>query len=153
MMMFKRILLVALVVLVAACSKSPPETVPVQLTVNLQVPSMRAPTGTVHLYTYNAYRGEGELRHPLGFIEEKLTFDYGDGQINHSFDYVLGSGEGFVVYAFLDVNGDGALCTPTERDEFSGLTVLAEEPSGEMTVDVELTSPCAGSERFFPPPM
>ena len=43
MMMFKRILLVALVVLVAACSKSPPETVPVQLTVNLQVPSMRAP--------------------------------------------------------------------------------------------------------------
>ena len=153
MMIFKRVLLVALVVVVAACSKAPPETVPVQLTVNLEVPNLLDPDGTVHLYTYNAYRGEGALRHPLGFIEEKLTFDYGDGQINHSFDYVPGSGEGFIVYAFLDVNGDGALCTPTERDEFSGLTVLDDEPAGDLTVSIELVSPCAGPERFFPPPI
>jgi hypothetical protein len=154
MMNTVKILSAAVVVaLLGACSESAPETTPVTLNLTLSSPNTLDPTGTVHLYTYNAYRGEGVLRHPLAAIEEKLTYDYGDGQISHGFDYVPGSGEGFAVYAFLDSDGDGALCTPTKRDEFSGFAVLDDEPVGEIDIAIEMSSACAGSERFYPPPM
>ena len=143
----------AVAAVLGGCAGEVPETTPVMLNVTIEAPNVLDPSGTVHLYTYNAYRGEGELRHPLGAIEEKLQYDFGDGTISHSFDYVPGSGDGFAVYAFLDTNEDGALCTPTERDEFSGFTVMDDEPVGTVDVVIELNSACAGSERFFPPPM
>ncbi len=143
----------AAALLLAACGSEPPQTVSVTLNLELAAPNVLDPSGTVHLYTYNAYRGTGDLRHPLALIEEKLTFDYGDGTLTHTFDYVPGSGDGFAVYAFLDTDGDGWLCTPTKRDEFAGFAVMDDEPAGEINLTVEMDAVCAGSDRFFPPPM
>jgi uncharacterized protein (DUF2141 family) len=134
----------------AACSEQATESMPVTLNLTIETPHTAAPSGTVHVYTYNAQRGEDLLRHSLAAIEEKLSFDYDGGKISHNFEYVPGSGSGFAVYAFLDTNGDGALCTPTEKNEFSGLTVVDSEPSGVVNLAVQLAEPCADPGLFYP---
>jgi len=136
----------------AGCSEAPRETESKTLKLTVEVPPLVLPKGTLHVYTYNAWRGRGDLRHPLAPIEEYLEFEFDGGVIEHQFDYIKNSGAGFAVYAWLDTDGDGALCTPTKRDEFSGLTVLPEFADELIEVSVELSSPCAGPDRFFPKP-
>jgi len=148
----KFIAVAASVLVLTACSEAPVVTAPVTLNLSIEAPKSSSLAGTVHLYTFNAWRGEGDLRHPLAPIEEKLTYDFGDGNITHTFEYPENMGDGFAVYAFLDTDGDGALCSPANRSEFAGFVVQDEQPSGEMNIAIELDSACAGWDRFYPNP-
>jgi len=139
-------------VFMTACSEPDVPTRTIKVIINAEAPNVADPKGTLHVYTFNAWRGEGNLRHPLAPLEEYLEFDYDGSPIEHSFEYELNSGRGFAVYAWLDTDGDGALCTPTKRDEFSGLTKADEFPADVVEVTVEMSSPCAGPDRFFPVP-
>lgn len=132
--------------LLAACGEAPQPKMAV--TVQGEVIGDPDQTGPVRVRLYHAWSLEGELRHPLQFIEE---FETAPGAFRHEFDYPLDIGEGLVVYAWQDLDGDGVFCTPAFRDELAGLTVAAEFPADTVTVDIRLVQPCAGPDWFYPP--
>jgi hypothetical protein len=105
-------------------------------------------SGPVQVRVYHAWALTGELRHPLEFITE---FPVTGEQFQQSFDYPLATGEGLAVYAWMDVDGDGVLCTPGDRRDLSGLTARESLSDGPVTVDVTLTDACRGPEWFYPP--
>jgi hypothetical protein len=104
--------------------------------------------GDVGIDLHHASQGEGELEHPLGPIE---SFDAVLGEdFEHVFEYPTDDGEGLVVYAWLDRDGDGVLCTPGSDDEEAGLVEVADFPAYAVDVAIELTAPCEGPEGLFP---
>ena len=103
--------------------------------------------GKVHLRVFQAWAGAGVLRHPL---EEIAHFDSDSMQFDHSIDYPLNGGQGLIVYAWLDRNGDGVHCTPQARDEPAGLVEVLPFPVARAQVALALVQPCAGPEYFFP---
>lgn len=137
--------------LLAGCGgPPPPPTAPVEVRgVVTAGPGGPVATGTIHVNLYHAWSLTGELRHPLQFI---TSFDLEGGEFDHRFDYPVSQGEGLAVYAWQDTNGDGIFCTPTDRSELSGLTVLEQFTPGGAPLDVRvaLAEPCAGQDWFFP---
>jgi len=67
------------------------------------------------------------------------------------FDYPVETGEGLLVYAWIDLDGDDVHCTPEIRTDRAGLTVVQDFPASDVTADVMLDVPCAGPEWFYPP--
>lgn len=107
-----------------------------------------AAQGVVTVELQHAWTGTGELRHPLGPIET-FTLE-GPGPYDRTLLYPEAEGEGLVVYAWMDGDGDGVLCSPTNRDEPAGLTEVADFPAYVVTADVVLDAACAGAETLFP---
>ncbi len=135
------------VLLIGCAAEEAPVTTPVTV-----VGAIRAPEGVgagrpVTVNLYHAWALEGPLRHPLEFIG---SFPAAVGEFRHAFDYPVELGEGLVVYAWLDTDGDGVLCTPTGRTDIAGLTVADAFPAAEVALDIELSAPCAGPDWFFP---
>ncbi len=160
-MMYSKILLnkvfiflavIGLAVWLSGCAEHEIPTTPVNLSGTISVPDGVSGDGkkvTVNLYY--AWALTGTLRHPVEFIE---SFETGTGDYSHSFDYPFElDGEGLLVYAWIDFDGDGVHCTPTVRDDLAGLTVVADEdiPAAEVTADIMLDVPCAGPDWFYPP--
>lgn len=107
-------------------------------------------TGTVHLSVHHAWLGEGLLRHPMGFIA-RTTVD-APGAFSATFDVPTDTGgEGLVLYAWHDRDGDGVLCgIDGDRTERSGAAVVESWPTHAATLTVALTETCAGAETFVP---
>jgi hypothetical protein len=138
-------------VLAAGCGKAPPApeaSVELRGTVT-EGEGGPVARGPIHVAVYHAWSLTGELRHPLQFI---AAFDIDGGEFVHTFSYPLDKGEGLAVYAWLDQDGDGVFCTPVNRTELSGLTVLEKfvPTDSPVTLQVALTTPCAGQDWFFP---
>lgn len=107
-----------------------------------------AATGTVHLVLHHARAGAGETAHPLGPIDAR-TLD-APGDYDETFLVPTDDGEGLVVYAWLDVDGDGILCSAGGAIEPAGLTVVDGFPAHDLEVDVALEAACAGPEALYP---
>lgn len=138
----------ALLVLLGACGGEPElVTERVVLSGTVDVPGGAGTDAVVHVNLYHAWALEGELRHPLAEIE---SFEAGVGDYSYEFDYPVEKGEGLVVYAWVDLDGDGMHCTPTVRVDRAGLTEVAGFTPGAVSADVTLIAPCAGPEWFFP---
>lgn len=143
------ILLASLVgVLVGCGGETEVRTEPVALTGNVITPDGVPADATVYVSLYHAWALEGELRHPVEFIE---GFEASAGEFAHDFDYPVDAGEGLLVYAWIDSDADGVLCTPTVRIDRAGLTEVQDFVPGDVTADVELVVPCAGPDWFYPP--
>ena len=119
------------------------------LSVEIGAPEEVDPTATVHLSVHHAWSNSGELRYPLEIVE---GFETGLGSSNFSFDYPVELGEGLVVYAWVDSDGDGINCTPTERGDLADLVEVEDFPSENVSASLFLETPCAGPDRFFPGP-
>lgn len=102
----------------------------------------------VHISLYHAWALEGELRHAVEYI---ASFEASVGPFSVEAEYPVDKGEGLLVYAWLDNDGDGVLCTPTDRDDLAGLVEVASFPAEQVDVQLELSAPCAGPEWFYPP--
>jgi len=144
---------IAVVVSVAAlaggCGPEPPAPArAIEISGEIRLPPDVAPAGKVYVTLFHAWALQGILRHPLEPIE---TFEAAPGAFTHRFSYPEGIGEGLVVYAWADVDGDGVQCTPTARDDLSGLTVVAVFPADSVNVVVSLTEPCRAANWFYPP--
>lgn len=132
----------------AGCGAPPPEpTRPVNLTAEIRVPTGTAPAGKVYVGLYQAWSLDGELRHPLQLIE---FFEAAPGAVSHRFDYPENGGEGLVVYAWVDMDGDTVLCTPASRTDLAGLAEVKPFPADEVSVALDLAEPCRGPDWFFP---
>jgi hypothetical protein len=141
--------ILAACLLLAACGGEPVvQTEPVTVSGTIGVPEGVASDGIVRINLYHAWALEGELRHPVEFI---ASFESGIGAYSIDVDYPVDKGEGLLVYAWLDTDGDGVLCTPSVRSDLAGLTEVENFPSGEVSVDVWLVAPCAGPDWFYPP--
>lgn len=147
--LFKVVVVVGFFAMLLACAEGETPTTPVSLSGEISVPDGVQSDGVkVTVNLYHAWALEGQLRHPVEFIE---SFETSVGQYSHSFDYPVEKGEGLLVYAWLDLDADGVHCTPTVRDDRAGLSVVQEFPAAEVTADVRLDVPCAGPDWFYPP--
>lgn len=117
----------------------------VQLTGELRAAPGLSGTATVRVF--QAWAGEGALRHPL---EALAQFTTPLGSFERSIDYPVERGEGLIVYAWLDTDGDGVHCTPAARNDPAGLVQVPDFPADKVRVTIEMTQPCAGPEYFFP---
>ncbi len=138
----------AVTLLAAGCGEPAIQTMPVTVSGNIQVADGVSSDGVVHVALYHAWALDGVLRHPVEFIE---SFESGVGSYSVDFDYPVDKGEGLLVYAWIDLDGDGVLCTPTGRSDLAGLTEAEGFPAAEVSVDVWLVAPCAGPDWFYPP--
>lgn len=120
---------------------------PVKISGSITAPSGMQTSGKVFVSLYHAWALEGDLRHPVEFIE---SFETTIGTFSHEFVYPLDKGEGLLIYAWLDVDGDGVLCTPDVRIDIAGLTEVTAYPAAEVSADVQLDAPCAGPDWFYP---
>lgn len=147
---FNRALPVALALLAAGCGRdAPPPTRAVEVRGEIRLPAGVEPRGKVYVNLYHAWALQGELRHPLQFIE---SFEAAPGAFSHRLDYPTGGGEGLVVYAWADVDGDGVLCTPTVRGDLAGLVEAKPFPADAVDVTLDLAEPCRGPDWFYPRP-
>ena len=131
-----------------ACSEPAPETRAVRITGTASLPDGTVPDGTLHVQAYHASAGAGHLRHPLGELGGFITQPEA---ISGSVSYLAGGGEGLVIHAWLDVDGDGVHCTPANRDEPAGLTVVDGFPADEVQVRLTLAENFKSASWFFPP--
>lgn len=132
-----------------AGEEPPPPPISVELAAAIAAPEEVDPAATVHLSVHHAWTGTGELRYPLEIVE---GWETGLGTSSFSFDYPVAAGEGLVVYAWVDSDGDGINCTPAERSDLADLVEVAEFPSEQVSVSLLLDAPCAGPDWFFPGP-
>ena len=138
------VLLVA--TLLAGCADPAPETRRVELTGTVIAPE--GVEGPVEVRLFYTWSLEGDLRHPLQLIE---FFPAEAGvPFTHSFDYRPDIGEGLAVFAWMDTDGDGVHCTPTVREDWSGLAEASGD-SGQVEVTVTLTDRCRAPGWFYPP--
>ena len=132
-----------------AGEEPPPPPISVELTAAISAPEGVDPAATVHLSVYHSWTGTGDLRYPLEIVE---GFETGLGSSDFSFDYPAELGEGLVLYAWVDADGDGVNCTPTERGDLADLVEVEEFPSEQVSASLFLDAPCAGPDWFFPGP-
>ena len=136
----------AAALLLSACGEAPIETRTIELTTNVVAPE--GVEGPVEIRVFHAWSLEGTLRHPLQLIE---IFPLQTGTtFTQSFEYPLGEGEGLAVWAYIDTDGDGVHCTPTVRDDLSGITVNEDTVPDQVEVTVNLTEPCRAPGWFYP---
>jgi hypothetical protein len=133
---------------VAACGEAEVRTSPVTVAGTISAPEGVDADGTVYVSLYHAWALEGELRHPVEHIE---SFEAAVGQFSVEFAYPTDKGEGLLVYAWLDNDGDGVSCTPTDRDDLAGLVEVSPFPAETVNVRLMLEAPCAGPDWFYPP--
>lgn len=138
--------LVTAIFMLAGCSEPEPNLRPMTVTGTVSAPE--GVSGPVEIWLYHEWSLEGDLRHPLQFID---TFKGELGPYEHSFDYPLDIGEGLAVYAWVDTDGDGVNCTPEVRNDLAGLTVAEDAQQDRVEVDVMVGEPCRGPDFFYPP--
>lgn len=106
--------------------------------------------GTIHVELHHAVSGEGLLEHPLGLIE-RVELEPGARELELDLLVPRDEGEGLVVYAWLDRDGDGILCgLAGETDEPAGAIELDAYPAHAIAFELVLDQPCVGPELALP---
>lgn len=114
-----------------------------------EVAAPGATAGTLHLELHHASRGTGLLETPLGLIDTtEVTWP---GAVAWTTLVPIDEGEGLVVYAWLDVDGDGLLCGLEAAPEPAGIVALTGFPAHALTFTLTLETPCAGASALYPP--
>lgn len=107
-----------------------------------------AGAGAVHVEVHHARSGEGQLGHPLGLV---AAFEVdGPGEVREVVEVPIEEGDGLVIYAWLDGDGDGILCAPGAAPEPAGALEVIEFPSHEVSFALVLDAACAGAEALYP---
>jgi hypothetical protein len=89
--------------------------------------------------------GSGELEHPLGLIDQ-LELEPGARELDHTLLVPRDEGEGLVVYAWLDRDGDGILCGLDGDVAEPAGAVLLDYPPYALEFEITLAQPCVGPE-------
>ena len=105
-------------------------------------------SGKVYVELRYARSGEGALSHPLSPISE-FVLD-GLGEFEERALIPTDEGEGLVIYAWLDSDGDGTLCGLKAAPEPAGLLAFEMLASHDLKIELLLTEPCAGAESLYP---
>jgi len=137
----------AAALLLTACGEPDPGMQEIEVAVTVAPPP--GVDGPVEVRLFQLWSLEGKMRHPLQLLEI-LPAEAGK-TFTHTLDYPAGFGEGLAVFAWIDTDGDGIHCTPTSREDLSGLAMVESVDSGKAQVTVTLTEACRAPGWFFPP--
>ncbi|MBA3548398.1 MAG: hypothetical protein H0T76_18095 [Nannocystis sp.] len=107
-------------------------------------------TGDLHLELHHAESGAGRFSYPLGQFAAFPDVGSPDAELTVTARAPIDEGNGLVVYAWLDVDGDGMLCAPGVVDEPAGLVEVDTFPAHALRFTLTLTSPCSGPEALYP---
>lgn len=107
-------------------------------------------TGQLQIELHHAEGGAGRFVHPLGLFAEFADAGAPGDPLELAAQVPIDEGSGLVVYAWLDVDGDGVLCAPGVADEPAGLLELADFPAHTLEFSLVLASPCLGPEALYP---
>ncbi|TNE47066.1 MAG: hypothetical protein EP343_21205 [Deltaproteobacteria bacterium] len=107
-------------------------------------------SGTITVELYHAESGEGTLKQPLLLVTSFKLEAFGNFSQTVKLP-VVADRKGLVVYAWVDADKDGALCTPEKRDEGSDLVVVDDFPQRTVKVSLSLGNLCQGPEAMYPP--
>jgi len=118
----------------------------------VSAPMGLTPDAELHVEVHHASFGTGATAHPLGLIETFVVEPDADGNFERSVLVPSERGEGLVVYAWLDLDGDGVLCglDGDGQPEPAGLVELDGFPAHELSFALALDDSCAGPEALFP---
>jgi hypothetical protein len=107
--------------------------------------------GEVHLELHHERVGQGMFERPLGLVDA-WTLPIGEREFAATSLVSQDDGAaGLVVYGWLDLDGDGVLCSiDGDRSEPAGIVNLDEYPSHAIRFTLELSEPCKGPEALFP---
>ena len=140
----------AAVAVMGGCGAEPPAPKRVvELTGEIRLPPEAGTGGKVYVSLFHAWSLQGELRHPLQLIE---SFAAAPGAFSHKFEYLENKGEGLIVFAWVDLDGDAVQCTMSSRRDLSGLSEVTTFPADRVNVTMTLTEPCRGPDWFYPRP-
>ena len=92
---------------------------------------------------------DGDMAHPLSEI---VDFESDSAEFSQTIEYPLHMGTGLAIHAWVDTDGDGIFCTPTSRQDPSGLAWQEATPEGEAEITIKLEANCRAANWFYPPP-
>ena len=101
----------------------------------------------INFSIFHAISGIGFQEHPLYEIE---SFTSNDTSISYTFGYNSLGNTGLVVYAWIDLDEDGILCTPASRIDLAGVDVNESFPTTNSLFSVKINTPCVGPDWFYP---
>ena len=140
------ICLLSVVLLINACSESEPEGQ--EITISGEVITSEDSQGkTFNFSIFHAQSGIGFQQHPLYEIE---SFTSQSPNFNHTFLYNSSGNSGLVVYAWLDIDEDGIMCTTQSRNDIAGIDLNEDFPNSNQSFTIELTQQCVGPDWFYP---
>ncbi len=124
----------------------------VRLRGDASAPSRSSDSGTLHLeFHHQQSSGRGALAHPLGEIDRRTrTATALPVPIDETLLYPTQAGQGLLVYGWLDIDGDGILCAPGQKNELAGIVEVQGFPARSLSFSLRLVQPCAGPERLYP---
>ena len=135
-------------VLALACFSADRRLYEVELTGQVALgPGFDGP-GRVHLEVHHARTGDGPLARPLALIDA-FELD-GPGPFTERVLVPLDEGDGLVVYAWHDRDGDGHLCALGAPPEPAALIEVVDFPAHQVSLALLLDAPCAGPEALVP---
>ena len=129
------ICLLSAVLLINACSESEPEGDEITITGEI-ITSEDSQGKSFNLSIFHAQSGIGFQQHPLYEIE---SFTSQSQTFNHTFLYNSSGNTGLVVYAWLDVDQDGIMCTTQSRNDVAGIDLNEDFPNSNQSFTIELT--------------
>lgn len=106
--------------------------------------------GRLQIELHHAEGGTGKFTHPLGLFAGFADVGAANEAVTLETLVPIDEGTGLVVYAWLDVDGDGILCAPGVDDEPAGLVRLADFPAHALEFSLALGTPCVGPEALYP---
>ena len=136
--------------LVGACINEDTTLYELELRGQVAVADGLPASGAVQLELHHAQGGVGEFAHPLGEFAEFADVGAPGDMFTVRARVPTDEGSGLVVYAWLDVDGDGILCAPGVDDEPAGLVQLDGFPAHALGFTLSLATPCVGPEALYP---
>ncbi|MEE1574066.1 MAG: hypothetical protein V1257_10810 [Candidatus Neomarinimicrobiota bacterium] len=143
----KSIIIILAFCIVSSCSDS--EVIKEKKTISGQIilPLSIQNQPQINVMLFHAISGIGFQEHPLYEIE---TFQTDQSTFEHTFDYDPKGNQGLLVYAWVDLDGDNILCTPSSRNDLAGAAVNEEFPETNKPFLVQIDTPCVGPDWFYP---
>lgn len=150
-----RMLIALACVCMSSCINEDLRLYETQLRASLVYALPASEASTLHVEVHHAQKLSSHP-HPLGLIEA-FTLEPEQGELapasfERSVLVPVEEGEGLVVYAWLDLDGDGELCglDGDGADEPAGLLELGEFPAHELDFELALDASCVGPEGLYP---
>jgi hypothetical protein len=132
---------------IVSCSDNEVSTEKITISGEISLAETIETNQPINLTIFHAISGIGFQEHPLyeieSFTSDQLTFQ-------HTFDYDAKGNRGLLVYAWVDLDGDGINCTPVSRTDLAGVAINEEFPKTNEVFQVRIKTPCVGPDWFYP---
>ena len=143
----KLLIIFIILLFTVSCSDNEVSTEKITISGEISLAETIETNQPINLTIFHAISGIGFQEHPLyeieSFTSDQLTFQ-------HTFDYDGKGNRGLLVYAWVDLDGDGINCTPVSRVDLAGVAINEEFPKTNEVFQVEIKTPCVGPDWFYP---